>query len=49
MPRAAEKSLSNRTVNALESDKDTVYWDRRLMGFGVRVYPIGRQRVRVRP
>ena len=41
MPRAAEKSLSNRTVNALVSDKDTVYWDRRLMGFGVRVYPTG--------
>ena len=41
MPRAAEKSLSNRIVNALESEKDTVYWDRRLMGFGVRVYPTG--------
>ena len=41
MPGSAQKSLSNRTVNALSSDRDTVYWDRRLMGFGVRVYPTG--------
>ena len=34
-------NLSNRAVNAMEFDKDTVVWDRRLTGFGVRVYPKG--------
>ena len=35
------KNLSNRAVNAMKVEKDTVYWDRRLTGFGVRVYPTG--------
>ena len=35
------RNLSNRAVNAMEFDKDTVVWDRRLTGFGVRVYPTG--------
>ncbi|MDE0201865.1 MAG: integrase arm-type DNA-binding domain-containing protein [Rhodospirillaceae bacterium] len=36
-----KKTLSNRTVAALEVDRDTVFWDRDLTGFGVRVYPSG--------
>ena len=36
-----KKTLSNRTVSALEVDRDTVFWDRDLTGFGVRVYPSG--------
>ena len=36
-----QKSLSNRTVAALKVDRDTVFWDRALPGFGVRVYPSG--------
>ena len=35
------KNLSNRAVNAMRFEKDTVIWDRRLTGFGVRVYPTG--------
>ena len=35
------KNLSNRAVSAMKVEKDTVYWDRRLTGFGVRVYPTG--------
>ena len=35
------RNLSNRAVNAMEFGKDTVVWDRRLTGFGVRVYPTG--------
>ena len=35
------RSISNRTVEALKVDKDTVFWDRELSGFGVRVYPSG--------
>ncbi len=34
-------TLTNRAVNALSIEKDTVFWDRKLMGFGVRVYPSG--------
>ena len=36
-----KKTLSNRTVAALEVDRDTVFWDRDLTGFGIRVYPSG--------
>ena len=36
-----QKTLSNRTVAALEVERDTVFWDRDLTGFGVRVYPTG--------
>ncbi len=37
----APGTLSNRAVNALKVEKDTVFWDRNLTGFGVRVYPTG--------
>ena len=30
------KTLSNRTVAALSVERDTVFWDRDLTGFGVR-------------
>ncbi|MYG67601.1 MAG: tyrosine-type recombinase/integrase [Gammaproteobacteria bacterium] len=33
--------ISGRTVSALEVEKDTVFWDSELSGFGVRVYPTG--------
>ena len=36
-----QKTLSNRTVAALKVARDTVFWDRDLTGFGVRVYPTG--------
>ena len=35
------RKLSNRTVAALAVERDTVFWDRELKGFGVRVYPTG--------
>ena len=35
------RTLSNRTVAALAVERDTVFWDRELTGFGVRVYPTG--------
>ena len=34
-------TLSNRAVDKLAVEKDTVFWDRELTGFGVRVYPSG--------
>ena len=34
-------TLSNRAVEKLAVEKDTVFWDRELTGFGVRVYPSG--------
>ena len=33
--------ISNRAVSALSVETDTIFWDRRLTGFGVRVYPTG--------
>ena len=33
--------ISKRTVEALEVEKDTVFWDHQLKGFGVRVYASG--------
>ena len=36
-----QKTLSNRTVAALKVARDTVFWDRDLTGFAVRVYPTG--------
>ena len=36
-------TISRRTVERLEADRDTVYWDSELLGFGVRVYPTGRK------
>ena len=35
------RKLSNRTVAALSVERDTVFWDRELTGFGVRVYSTG--------
>ena len=35
------RTISNRTVAALAVERDTVFWDRQLKGFGVRVYPTG--------
>ena len=41
MARLGTKTISWRTVEALKVDKDTVFWDSKLPGFGVRVYPSG--------
>ena len=41
MAKLKRRSISRRTVDALSVDKDTVFWDRELTGFGVRVYPSG--------
>ena len=41
MKQPVMKTLSNRMVGKLEVEKDTVFWDRDLTGFGVRVYPTG--------
>ena len=35
------RTISKRTVDALTVEKDTVFWDSELSGFGVRVYPNG--------
>ena len=35
------RALSSRTVAALTVDRDTVFWDRELKGFGVRIHPTG--------
>ena len=36
-----KRTLTNRAVAALKVERDTVYWDRDLPGFGIRVYPSG--------
>ena len=41
MAKTKYGTLSNRAVGKLEVEKDTVFWDRDLTGFGVRVYPTG--------
>ena len=41
MTKPVMKTLSNRAVAKLTVEKDTVFWDRDLTGFGVRVYPAG--------
>ena len=41
MAKPEHGTLSNRAVAKLKVEKDTVYWDRDLTGFGVRVYPTG--------
>ena len=44
MPKRGELTISKRTVDALSVEsRDTVFWDRDLPGFGVRVYPSGRK------
>ena len=42
MARLEYRTISHRTVQGLPvAEKDAVYWDRKLPGFGVRVYPSG--------
>ena len=41
MARLKYGTLSNRAVGKLTVEKDTVFWDEELTGFGVRVYPTG--------
>ena len=44
MPGSHHLTISTRSVAALSSDgKNTLYWDRTLPGFGVRVYASGRK------
>ncbi|MXW91644.1 MAG: DUF4102 domain-containing protein [Rhodospirillaceae bacterium] len=43
MAKLNRTTISRRTVERLEAEKDTVYWDSELLGFGVRVYPTGRK------
>ena len=39
--RFRSKTISRRTVGALKVDRDTMFWDSELAGFGVRVYASG--------
>ena len=41
MAKLKYRTLSNRMVGKLDTEKETVFWDRELTGFGVRVYPTG--------
>ena len=41
MAKLRNTTISKRTVEALKVEKDTVFWDRELTGFGVRVYASG--------
>ena len=42
MAKLQRRTISKRTVDGLSAgDKDAVFWDRELPGFGVRVYPSG--------
>ena len=42
MAKLKYRNISKRTVDGLSADeKDAVFWDRELQGFGVRVYPSG--------
>ena len=44
MPKRGELTISKRTVDGLSvEDREAVFWDRELPGFGVRVYPSGRK------
>ena len=44
MPRRSQLKLTKRTVDALTvTDRDGLYWDRDLAGFGVRVHVTGRK------
>ena len=38
-----QKTLSNRSVAALELARDTVFWDWHLPGFGLQVRRLGRR------
>ena len=39
--KLTKAKISKRTVESLQVDKDTVFWDSELIGFGVRAYPAG--------
>ena len=41
MAQFEHRRLSNRTVDGLRFDRETLVWDRHLPGFAVRVYPSG--------
>ena len=42
MVKLQRRKISKRTVDSLSvEDKEVVFWDRELQGFGVRVYPSG--------
>ena len=42
MVKLQYRTMSKRTVDALSvEDKDAVFWDDKIRGFGVRVYPSG--------
>ena len=42
MAKLQYRTISKRTVGKLPvAEKEAVYWDRELLGFGVRVYPNG--------
>ena len=41
MAKPQRRPLSTRVVDALTVEKDTIFWDSLLPGFGVRVYPSG--------
>ena len=41
MAKLRDTTISKRTVEALVVEKDTVFWDRELTGFGVRAYRSG--------
>ena len=41
MAKLKEMTISRRTVAGLSVEKDTVFWDRELPGFGIRVYATG--------
>lgn len=44
MPRRSQLRITKRTVDALRvQEKDAVFWDRDLAGFGVRVHATGRK------
>ena len=43
MARFKTKTISKRTVESLKVEKDTLFWDSELAGFGVRVHPTGRK------
>ena len=44
MSQRQERAISKRTVDALSvEDRDTIFWDRDLQGFGVRIYPSGQK------
>ena len=41
MTKLRHGTISKRTVEAIEVEKDTVFWDRELTGFGMRAYASG--------